>query len=325
MGILNMKPADRRGSHVLISFYGGPEGGKTYSALLMAAGIEPDPKKRILLDTENGRGSFYFDEIPGGYDYAELTRPFTPERYTTALREIEAAGYTVCVLDSVSHVWFGEGGVLESADLGEKAGKKGQQKWLDPKLRHRKFTNTLLSTRMHIITCSRAKQPMLEIDKGNGRKEMVRGEWVEIQDKSLRFEHTMVLEVSNHGEFVVKKCPGALKSLMQAHPKIGVEAGQALAKWVAGGGAVDLALEKLRRDASDAADEGSEALKTFWDALSKENKALLKPSMDNYKSMAKAADDERERQKEGAAADPSPEEQAAIIEEEKRLAEERKA
>jgi hypothetical protein len=54
MPIVQIAPATRAGMKLLISLFGMSETGKTYSALKLAAGIEPDPLKRGLLDTEGG-------------------------------------------------------------------------------------------------------------------------------------------------------------------------------------------------------------------------------------------------------------------------------
>ena len=54
-----------------------------------------------MLDTETGRGKIYA-KLGGGFDYAELTPPFTPARYTEAIEAAEAAGIEALMLDSGS-------------------------------------------------------------------------------------------------------------------------------------------------------------------------------------------------------------------------------
>jgi hypothetical protein len=139
----------------LFSFYGLSETGKTLSALRVAAGIEPDPCKRMLLDTEGGqRGRAYVHEIEGGYLYASLSPPYTPERYIQALNEIERAGVTVLVTDSISHSWFAEGGIIQMAE--ESTLKNDLAKWKDPKRRLGKMMQRYRSSDMHHILCSRS-------------------------------------------------------------------------------------------------------------------------------------------------------------------------
>src|SRR5437588_860278 len=97
-----------------------------------------------------------------GLGGGELTPPYTPRRYLEAIEEFLTYGVYILVVDSFSHCWEGPGGVLEMADHAEEHGRKGLMKWLMPKRDYKKLVSFLLSTRMHMILCSRAKQPILE-------------------------------------------------------------------------------------------------------------------------------------------------------------------
>ena len=103
----------------------GPSGaGKTLSALYLAYGVTGDWGKIALIDTEHGRGQFYgnrSDLEVGEYLYQELVPPFTVERYITMAKEAEQAVGPdgVVIIDSFSHAWEGEGGVLDFKELTE--------------------------------------------------------------------------------------------------------------------------------------------------------------------------------------------------------------
>lgn len=298
MPILNIEPASRAGMRFLISLYGLSETGKTFSALRLAAGMEPDPKKRMLLDTEGGqRGRAYVDHIPGGYLYASLSAPFTPERYIEALNEIEAEGVNVLVIDSISHAWFAEGGVL---DMVENANEKNDMaKWAKPKRRLGKMTRRLLSSDMHIILCSRAKQPLVE-EIVDGRKKLIPGPVVPVQEKSLRYDMTVMGHMLGDGRFTVTapagKCPGPLRDVFAAGDVMTEEMGKRLIAWLGGADLRKPEHRKLEADATAAAEAGTEAFRKFWAGLSHDAKAHLKPKTENFASVAKAADAERERQ-----------------------------
>lgn len=304
MGILEIAPVSKRGARTITALFGPPESGKSVSALLLAAGIEPNPRKRCMLDTEAGRGRLLLEEVrqltgctEAPYDYAELTPPFTPERYVDALREIEGAGYTVCVVDSTSHSWAAEGGFLDSADQAEASGKRGDQKWLQPKLRYQRFKNRLLGSRMQLILCSRAKQPLIDGPPGaNGKPTRVPGPWVPIEDKMLRYEYTVRIEMTTRGAFIVHKCPGPLDGVFRVGGTVGVAMGKRLMDWLGSDAARPIEEDALRQRANDAAICGTVALKAFWDDLGKEERLLLKGAMDNYKSVAAATDLEAEQQ-----------------------------
>src|SRR5260370_33566797 len=147
--LLNIAPATRAGAHLLIQLFGGPRSGKTRTALRLARGMV-GPKGRIgVLDTENGRARLHADKVSGGFVVGELTPPFTPLRYLEAIEEFVRYGVDILGLDSFSHCWEGQGGVLEMAHEAGSAGRKGLLKWGYPKRGYQKLSNFLLSTRLH--------------------------------------------------------------------------------------------------------------------------------------------------------------------------------
>src|SRR5690606_34635021 len=88
----------------------GPSGsGKTYTALSVGT-----PLGRIaVIDTERGSASKYADLFD--FDVLELTE-YNPRNYIEAIRAACAGGYDVLIIDSLSHAWSGQGGVLELVD-----------------------------------------------------------------------------------------------------------------------------------------------------------------------------------------------------------------
>lgn len=298
MAILQLVPVSRTGMRFLISLYGLSETGKTLSALKLAAGMQPDPGKRMLLDTEGGqRGRAYADHVPGGYIYGRLTPPFTPERYIEALNEIEAAGITVLVIDSVSHAWFAEGGILDMVEAAPE--KNDMAKWAKPKRRLGKMTRRLLSSDMHIILCSRAKQPLVEEVGADGRKRLVLGPVVPVQEKTLRYDMTIMAQMLGDGRFTVAapagKCPGVLRDIFAASPVMNEETGRKLIAWLGADAGKTAQQRALEQQAVEAAERGSASANAFWSGLTKEQKLQLKPSLDNLNSIARAADAEAEK------------------------------
>lgn len=303
MPIIQIAPVTRRGMKLLISLFGMSETGKTLSGLKLAAGIEPDPTKRGLLDTEGGeRGRAYVDQIPGGYMYGNLTAPFTPERYMEALGDFVEAGVTTLVVDSVSHAWFAEGGIL---DMVENATERNDlAKWQKPKRRLGKLTRQWLGCGLHLILCSRGKQPLIEtID--NGRKTYLPGPIVPIQEKSLRFDMTIMALMTGDGRFTVDrqfggKCPGALRPIFAAGELMNEETGKRLIAWIGGQDAVTPEQRMLAMRAREAADEGVEAYKAFFTGLKKADREAVFPQHENLKSIAIAVDVEKARIAEAA-------------------------
>lgn len=298
MSILDIRPVERSGMRFLFSFYGLSETGKTLSALMVAAGLEPDPAKRMLLDTEGGqRGRAYQNEIPGGYLYASLSPPYAPKRYIEALNEIEERGVTVLVTDSMSHAWFAEGGVLQMVE--ESNLKNDLAKWKDPKRLLGKMMQRYRSSDMHHILCSRAKQPLIEAKDENGRKIYVPGPIVPIQEKMMRYDMTVIAHMLGRGAFTLEapqgKCPGNLLPIFTASPLMNMATGERLREWVGDRVALSPEVRALRVRGTEMASQGLAVYSEFWSKLSREEKAALLVEHGNLKSIAEAADAERVR------------------------------
>jgi len=93
----------------------GPAGsGKTYTSLCFGCALAEMRGGRLaVIDTERGSAVKYADR----YDFDVVAlESFQPERYVEAIDAAEAAGYRVLVIDSLSHAWEGEGGVLSLVD-----------------------------------------------------------------------------------------------------------------------------------------------------------------------------------------------------------------
>lgn len=294
--IVTFEKARREGSHVLISMEATSGRGKTHSALLVGRGLVGPGGRLALLDTETGRGRHFADVIPGGYDYGELTPPFTPERYTASIKGAEAAGVQCLVIDSGSHEWSGIGGIGEIADAGTSGSGKsltGLQKWAKPKARHKRFVQVMLTTRMHIILCLRAKEKLVQRKGADGRDEIVSTGWVPEQEKSLGYEMTVRLffpEGVKPGVPDIVKCPADLLGAFTPGAQVSLESGARIAAWVKGGVPVDQAAVTLKREAEEAAEGGANVLDTYWKTLTKAQRDMLKPFGANLRSIADTAD-----------------------------------
>ena len=137
-------------------------GGKTMSSLRLAKGLVGDDGKIVVLDTENGSASLYADRFDFYTD--ELKPPYSPNNYILKINEIEKFGADVCIIDSMSMVWSGQGGCLEMQNnLGGKF-----QDWAKVSPQYEKFINKILQSPMHIICTARTKSDwsMEKDDKG---------------------------------------------------------------------------------------------------------------------------------------------------------------
>ena len=103
------RPGKREGLPLLIGIAGPTGAGKTFSAMRLASGLA-DGERFAVIDTENRRALHYADQF--AFDHTELRAPFRPERYLEVIEQA-AKQYGVVVVDSFSHEYAGDGGLLD--------------------------------------------------------------------------------------------------------------------------------------------------------------------------------------------------------------------
>lgn len=239
---MTLKPAVRKGTKALVGFYGKSGSGKTMSALLFARGLVGEKGRISVIDTENGRASIFADLIPGGYQVLDLDAPFSPERYEQAMAVTEEQSDCV-VIDSMSHEWGGEGGVLDMREEElEKFGGGDNNKmrsWIKPKMAHKQMVGRILRAKCHLICCLRGEEKT-HVDEVGGRSKVVTDDFCSpIGDPRFIFEMLLNFETvarDGVGGFVVprKITHPALRELLPgADEQIGIEHGRRMAQWCA--------------------------------------------------------------------------------------------
>jgi hypothetical protein len=164
--------------------------GKTYSALLLSFGMTNNWEKIAVIDTENDSASLY--SHLGDFKTLKLEAPFTPDRYIQAIDICENAGIEVIIIDSITHVWKGSGGILEYQNsLGGR-----YQDWAKATPLYQKWLNKILQSNCHIITTNRKKQAYNLVTEGNRTKVEKAGLDDEIRD-GYEYELTLAFEIIN--------------------------------------------------------------------------------------------------------------------------------
>jgi hypothetical protein len=189
------RKAERKKAKLRLALCGPAGSGKTYSALLIAQGLGG---KIAMIDTEHGSGELYAHLYD--YDVAPLNPPFTPERYIQVIYEAERAGYDVLIIDSLSHAWSGEGGVLDMKDAATRASKSGNSfaAWREVTPEHNRLVETMLRTNLHLIVNMRTKTAW-EVVEEDGKKRPVKVGLAPLQREGLEYEFTVVLDLSVEG------------------------------------------------------------------------------------------------------------------------------
>ncbi len=238
------RPAKRQNVSLLVGLSAPSGGGKTWTAMLLAKGMSGG-KRFCVIDTEAGRALHYADAFD--FDHGDLHAPFTPTNYADAIIAADKAGYPVIVVDSASHEWAGDGGILDmqEAELKRMGGGDNVKmaSWIKPKGEHKRMMQKLLQVRAHIILCFRA-EAKIDIVKVNGQTKVIPKQtltsvdgWIPICEKSVPFELTCSFLLTPDAPGV----PRPIKLQEQHRPffptgkPITEAAGVSLAQWAAGG------------------------------------------------------------------------------------------
>lgn len=149
-----------------------------------------------MIDTERGSGELYAHL--GEYDVCTLEAPFTPEKYTEAVRAAESAGYDTIIIDSLSHAWAGPGGVLDIH--GQAANKAGNSwaAWRQVIPRHNELVEAILQSKCHVIATMRSKMEHIQTVE-NGKTMIKKVGMNPVQRDGMEYEFTVFLDLDpNH-------------------------------------------------------------------------------------------------------------------------------
>lgn len=205
--------------------------GKTYSALRLAKGLGG---KIAVIDTENGSASLYSDQFE--FDVVDLKPPFTIEKYVEAINAAEKAGYENLIIDSLTHAWAGEGGLLEQkAALDSKPGSNTYTNWGPITKKDNAFRNAFLHSNCNIIATMRSKQEIALQQDSNGKTKPVKLGMAAVQREGLEYEFTIVFDINmNHDAESSKDRTGLFSNKLI---KITEDTGKEIKKWLDNGAA----------------------------------------------------------------------------------------
>lgn len=194
-----LQTAERTQAKLRIGVNGPSGAGKTYSALLMAYGMTGDWSKVALIDTESGSGSLYAHL--GKYQVLNFEAPYSPERYIEAIKACEEGGIEVVVIDSTSHEWEGKGGCLEINDKTAQTKFRGNtwSAWSETTPRHQRFIEAIVTSPLHIITCTRTKVETVMTEDKKVKKVGMK----EIQREGFEYELTVNFNIDREKHLAV--------------------------------------------------------------------------------------------------------------------------
>lgn len=200
------RKAQRKQAKLRLAITGPAGSGKTYSALQLAFGLGG---KIAMIDTENGSGDLYSNL--GDYDIASMHAPYDPRKYLQGIQEAEKAGYDVIIIDSLSHAWSGQGGILDIQNKLSETKYRGNSyaAWRDVTPLQNLLVEALLSSNAHIIATMRSKTDYIQTENERGRTEIRKVGLAPVQREGIDYEFGTVFDLSpNHYAMVSKDRTG---------------------------------------------------------------------------------------------------------------------
>ncbi len=181
--------AERKKGKLRLAIAGPAGSGKTYSALLIALGLGG---RIAMIDTERGSGELY-DHL-GEYDACTIHPPFEPKKYVEAIHAAEDLGYETIIIDSLSHAWVGQGGLLDvHGHIADKTGNSWSA-WRQVTPKHNELVDAMLQSRCHIIATMRSKMEYAQVEE-NGKKQVKKLGMSPIQRDGMEYEFTVFIDL----------------------------------------------------------------------------------------------------------------------------------
>lgn len=186
------RKAERSKAKLRLALCGTSGSGKTKSSLLIAKGIGD---KIAFIDTENGSGDLYSNLFD--YDIMKL-KTYSPDKYIEGIKSAEKLGYDVLIIDSLSHAWAGDGGILSMLENTSKSSPSANSfaSWRHVTPHHNALVEAILKSNLHIIVTMRCKTAYEMQTNERGKLQPIKIGLAPIQREGLEYEFTVVLNLS---------------------------------------------------------------------------------------------------------------------------------
>lgn len=314
------KPGVRVSGTVKIGIMGPSGGGKTWSALRLATGIQRIVGGDIgVIDTEASRALSYCDFFK--FRHLDFQPPFRSLDYLDAMRHYVDKGVRTIVVDSMTHEHAGLGGYLEFAEAeldrmaGDNYGKRQACKmasFIKPSGDRRRMIDGILQLKANFIFCYRAKEKIKPVKDRQGKTEIENQGFMPVAGTELVFEMDACCLLLPHaggvptwqsdesGEKMMIKTARQFDKIFEKQQPLSEDIGEQLAVWARGkpvgaqpgtnpppsDSAPDIEALVIAGDAAAAG--GTAKLREWWVLLPQPTKDLLNGKLDGWKKTAAA-------------------------------------
>lgn len=319
--------AKRERVPLLVGLMGPSGGGKTYSALRLARGIQEVAGGEIYgVDTEARRMLAYADTF--AFKHLDFKPPFGSLDYLEAIRFCVSKGAKTIIVDSMTHEHIGQGGYLETAEATvkriartdepsfEQRKKLGMLGWAEAGPKRQKMIEGIKQLNVNLIFCFRSKEKVKPAPKDAKDRDPIALGFMPLAGEDLLFEMSVNMLLLPRadgiptwrsdavGERMMMKLPEQFRPIFGEGQTLDETAGRLMAEWASGKdirGPAAAQIERqpaqrsLKGDLQAAAERGTFALEQFIRGLTdvvKEEVALVRAKYDAIAIAADAADPE---------------------------------
>lgn len=233
---LQFKKAEKYDAKLRLGLAGPAGSGKTRSSLEIAEGLIKNgavPNGKIaFVDTERGSASKYADLY--NFDVIEL-QSFHPNTCVEAIQEAEKAGYSIIIIDSLSHFWMGKDGELEQVDKIARKSNSGNTfaAWRDVTPMHNRLVDAIMGSKCHVIVTLRVKTEWVIEEDARGKKVPRKVGLSPVMKDGVEYEMDIFgeLTVSNDMSITKSRCDALTGGLFN---KPGKDVADILHSWLQG-------------------------------------------------------------------------------------------
>jgi hypothetical protein len=146
-----------------------------------------------VIDTENQSASLYQGIDGNDFDVIEIEAPYTVKKYVDAIHYAQSCGqYDVLLIDSLSHAWAAEGGIMEQKDAitASSRNKNDWAAWAELTPLQNQLMNALVQCKIHLIATMRSKSDWA-IDNVDGKNKPRRIGLAPVQRAGLEYEFSV--------------------------------------------------------------------------------------------------------------------------------------